>query len=96
VRSDDTAVSSSWERTGTRPADCLLSRSRLRPMLQEEKSSIELDNLIAHALGERSHGRATLSPQDLRQRTAANRVSRQGGHHPLELEEVNFKFLLIN
>jgi hypothetical protein len=67
----DTAVSSSWETLGSGSADGLLSRSRLRSLLEEENlplSSIELENLVAHELCEWRNEVPTPSGQDLRQR----------------------------
>ena len=95
-------ASSGWETLGNGSSNGLLSRSRLRNLLQEENlssSSIELDNLVARELCEWRNEMATSSGQDLRQRNVSNNTSREdtyhdfgGSSHPLELEEVNFLF----
>lgn len=97
---DHTTLSSTL---GNGSHDGLLSRSRLRNLLQEEEnlpsSSIELDDLVARELFEWRNEVATSSGQDLRQRNVSSSASRQDAYpnggglsHPLELEEVNFLF----
>ena len=95
-------ASSGWETFGNGSSNGLLSRSRLRNLLQEENlssSSIELDNLVARELSEWRNEMAASSGQDLRQRNVSNNTSREDAYHdggspshPLELEEVNFLF----
>lgn len=100
---DGEAISSSWEVKGTRFSDGLLSHRRLRNSLQDENmtlSSFELDNLVARELSEWRNEMTTSSGQDLRQNPIFNNLSAQdahnGGHHPLELEEVNSKSPLLS